>query len=550
MLKKDIVREVDGRFELTEKLPDSQLYNKDLAPVPLEKRTWRYYEFFAIWVGMSVCVPTWMLAASMIAAGFNWIISIGTIALGQLIILIPLVLNSFPGAKYGIPMPVLLRSSFGIFGANIPALLRGVVAAGWFGIQTMIMAFALDGIFVALSPQGYGSIAGIVGFFNLPAHLVISFFISWIITVVICYYSPPGKSAPGIKWLNDISAPILLLIGIGLLWWAFGEAGGDWGPILGQPTTASWAIWPAFLTAMVAYWAPIAINISDLTRFAKTQKVQYIGQTLGLPTTMTAYSFIGLAVTSATVLIYGEAIWDPVALMIKTENAFFIFVGLVFIILATLTTNITANMVAPINDFMHPIPKYLNWERTTILVGIIGIIMQPWRFLADPNAYIWTWLLGYGAFLGPVAGVLIADFWIIQKQHIKLDDLYSRKGYYDFRGKTDYVAIVALLIMAALIIFYATKGLILGSGWPAWLSTGVMVLGILGAIYLDIADKKGINMCGALSLYLGIVLAVGAQLIVPGLGMYTWFIGIFIAFIAYYLIHTYWYGKKFPPLIK
>lgn len=550
MTKKGIVREVEGRFELTEDLPTSQLYNKDLAPVPLEKRTWRYYEFFAIWVGMSVCVPTWMIAASMIAAGFNWVISISTIALGQLIILIPLVLNSFPGAKYGIPMPVLLRSSFGIFGANIPALLRGVVAAGWFGIQTMVMASALDGILVALSPQGYGGITGVIGFFNLPAHLVISFLISWIITVIICYYSPPDKSAPGIKWLNDISAPILLLIGIGLLWWSFAEAGGDWGPILGQPTTASWAIWPAFLTAMVAYWAPVAINISDLTRFAKTQKVQYVGQTLGLPTTMTVYSFIGLAVTSATVVIYGEAIWDPVALMIKTQNAFFIFIGLVFIILATLTTNITANMVAPINDFMHPLPKYLNWERTTVLVGIIGIIMQPWKFLADPNAYIWTWLLGYGAFLGPVAGVLIADFWMIQKQHIKLDELYSRKGYYDFRGKTHYGSIMVLLIMAGLIIFYAENGLILGSGWPSWLSTGVMVLGILGAIYLDIADKKGINMCGALSLYLGIVIAVGSQLIISWLGMYTWFIGIIVAFLSYYLIHNSWYGKKFAPLAK
>ncbi len=550
MTKKGIVREVDGRFEFSETLATSQLYNKDLAPVPIEKRNWGYYEYFSMWVGMSVCVPTWMLAASMIAAGFNWVVAIGTIALGQLIILIPLVLNSFPGAKYGIPMPVLLRSSFGIFGANIPALLRGVVAAGWFGIQTMIMGFALDGILVALSPQGYGGMSGVIGFFNLPAHVVVSFIISWVMTVVICYYSSPGKSAPGIKWLNDVSAPILLVIGIGLLWWAFIEAGGDWGPILGQPTTASWSIWPAFLTAMVAYWAPLAINIADLTRFAKSQKVQYIGQTLGLPTTMTLYSFIGLGVTSATVLIYGEAIWDPVALMIKTGNVFFVYVGLVFIILATLTTNITANMVAPINDFMHPLPKYLNWERTTILVGIIGIIMQPWRFLADPNAYIWTWLLGYGSFLGPVAGVLIADFWVIQKHHIKLEDLYTRNGYYDFRGKTNYGSIVALLIMAGLIIFYATKGLILGSGWPSWLSTGVMVLGILGAIYLDIADKKGINMCGALSLYLGIVVAVGLQLIVPVFGMYTWFTGIIVAFLSYYLIHKYWYGNMFPAIIK
>jgi len=494
-MAKSIVKEMDGRFELTQELPDSQLYNKDLAPVPFAKRTWGYYEFIAIWVGMSVCVPTWMLGASMVDAGFNWAIVVGTIALGNLIVLIPMILNSFAGAKYGIPFPVFLRSAFCIYGANIPALLRAVVAIGWFGIQTMVMAFAIDGILVELSPTGYGGMAGSVGFFNLPAHTVISFFISWIMTVVICYYSSPKHSAPGVKWLNDISAPILIVIGLGLLWWGYTKAGG-WGPILNQPTTASWSIWPAFLTAMVAYWATLAINISDLTRFAKNQKVQYIGQTVGMPTTMTLYSFIGVAVTSATVVIYGAAIWDPVALMIKTGSLFFIYIGLIFVILATLTTNIAANMIAPINDVMHVYPKKLNWEVTTIIISIIGILMQPWRFLADPNAYIWTWLLVYGAFLGPVAGVVVADFWLIRKQTIKLDDIYQKDGYYDYKTTANPIMTILLLISAGLIMWFSTLGLVLGTGWPSWITTAVLVLGALGGIYLGYSKVHGVNMVG------------------------------------------------------
>jgi len=548
-MAKSIVKEENGRFELTETLPDSQFYNTDLAPVPFAKRTWGYYEYIAIWVGMSVCVPTWMLGASMVDAGFNWAIVIGTIALGQIIVLIPMVLNSFAGAKYGIPFPVFLRSAFGIYGANIPALLRAVVAIGWFGIQTMVMAFAIDGILVELSPTGYGAMTGTIPFFNLNAHTVISFLLSWIMTVVICYYSSPKKSAPGVKWLNDLSAPLLLLIGIGLLWWGYSKAGG-WGPILSQPTTASMAVWPAFLTAMVAYWATLAINISDLTRFAKNQKVQYIGQTLGMPTTMTLYSFIGVAVTSASVVIFGSAIWDPVALMIRTGSVFFIYVGLIFVILATLTTNIAANMVAPINDVMHVYPKKLNWEVTTIVISLIGILMQPWRFLADPNAYIWTWLLGYGAFLGPVAGVVIADFWLIRKQTIKLDDIYKNNGYYDFKKTANPIMTVLLVICAGLIMYFSTKGLILGTGWPSWITTAVLILGVLGSIYLGYSKTHGVNMVGAVSLFLGIVVSMGLPLVVPAAGMWTWFIGLFISLVLYYVLYPAWYAKDFSPVPK
>jgi NCS1 family nucleobase:cation symporter-1 len=542
-----IVREVNGMFELTEDLPRSQFYNRDLAPVKLAKRTWGYYEYFSMWVGMSVCVPTWMLGASMIAAGFDWLTTIFTIFLGNLIVLVPMVLDSFAGTKYGIPFPVFLRSSFGLFGANIPALLRGIIACGWFGIQTMIMAFAIDGILVALYP-GWAEVKAMVPFFDLPAHTVWSFALSWIVTVVICYVSPPWKASPGIRWLNNFSSPILILIGVGLLWWAASKAGGM-GPILDQPRTAPWSKWPAFLTAMVAYWSTLAINIPDLTRFAKNQKVQYMGQSLGLPPTMTAYSFFGVAVTSATVVIYGEAIWDPVKLMIKTEIPFFIFVGLIFVILATLTTNITANMVSPINDFMNLAPKALNWERTTILIGLIGILMQPWKFLADPKAYIWTWLLGYGAFTGGIAGVIIADYWIVRKQAIKLHDLYLAEGYYKFaEDKVNWLAVVyGLFLVVCTVVLWQQKA-ILGEGWPSTLTSIVLVLGLLAGIYFYVSKIKGVNFAGVLALFSGVVGSLVLSKLSATLGQWTWFTGAFIGLFAYIILYNVWYGKHHPPV--
>jgi NCS1 family nucleobase:cation symporter-1 len=542
-----IVREVNGMFELTEELPRSQFYNRDLAPVKLAKRTWGYYEYFSMWVGMSVCVPTWMLGASMIAAGFDWVTTIFTIFLGNLIVLIPMILDSFAGTKYGIPFPVFLRSSFGLFGANIPALLRGIIACGWFGIQTMIMAFAIDGILAALWPS-WNEVKAVVPFFELPAHTVWAFALSWIATVVICYVSPPWKASPGIRWLNNFSSPILILIGVGLLFWAASKAGGM-GPILEQPRTAPWSKWPAFLTAMVAYWSTLAINIPDLTRFAKNQKVQYLGQSLGLPPTMTAFSFFGVAVTSATVIIYGEAIWDPVKLLIKTEIPFFIFVGLIFVILATLTTNITANMVSPINDFMNVAPKFLNWERTTILIGLIGILMQPWKFLADPKAYIWTWLLGYGAFTGGIAGVIICDYWIIRKQTIKLHELYIKEGYYNFaEDKTNWIAVVYGLFLVAVTIYLWSQKAILGEGWPSTLTTLVLVLGLLAGIYFYISKVKGVNFAGVLALFTGVAGSLVLSMASTTLSQWTWFTGAIIGYLAYYILYKAWYGAHHPEV--
>ena len=266
---------------------------------------------------------------------------------------------------------------------------------------------------------------------------------------------------------------------------------------------------------------------------------------------MTAYSFIGVAVTSASVVIYGQAIWDPVKLMIQTGSSFFIFVGLIFVILATLTTNITANMVSPINDFMNLAPKQLNWERTTILIGLIGILMQPWRFLTDPKAYIWTWLLGYGAFTGGIAGVIIADYWAVRKQNLKLHDIYIAEGYYKFaEDKVNWVAVAyGLFLVVCTIVLWQQKA-ILGEGWPSALTTLVLVLGLLAGIYFYVSKIKGVNFAGVLALFSGVVGSLVLAKISPVMAQWTWFTGAIIGYIAYVVLYGAWYGKHHPAIPK
>jgi nucleobase:cation symporter-1, NCS1 family len=473
---RSIVREVDGRFEFVKELETSSLYNKDLAPTPIAGRTWSYYEYASIWIGMAVCVPTWMLGASMIAAGFDWVTTMITIALGNIIVLVPMVMNSFPGAKFGIPFAVLLRSSFGVYGTNIPSLLRGGVAAGWFGIQTWIGGAGIDALLTMLVPA----------WANVPAHTWIAFAAFWAMNMAVCWYAPPGKSMPAVKLMADYAAPVLLLIGVGLLWWAISAAGGL-GPILSQPSTASMAMWPAFLTAMVAYWATMALSIADITRFAKSQKVQYWGQILGMPTTMTIYAFFGVAVTSATVVIYGQAIWDPIEVMTRTGSPLFIFVGLVFIILATLTTNVTANIVAPAYAISNLAPSRISWRAGALITGVIGVIMQPWRLLESYGAYVFDWLGSYGGILGPIAGIMIADYWLCRRHKLHLHDLYLAEGRYRY-----------------------------------W---------------------KGLNPAGVFALAVGIA---ASFLPLEFIALWRWFVGAFVGLVAYWLAYEFYLVKAFP----
>jgi nucleobase:cation symporter-1, NCS1 family len=409
------------------------LYNSDLAPVSPSARTWRAYNFACLWIGMSVCIPTYMLASGLIAGGMSWRQAVGTILLGNLIVLVPMLLNGHAGAAYGIPYPVLARASFGVRGANIPAMLRALVGCGWFGIQTWIGGQAIHTMLGIAWPTLGGS----------ETSLWICFGVFWALNVYVVW-----KGLDLIRLVENVSAPFLLIMGVVMLWWVVRLAGGM-GPVLSSPGKFRsglelWRFFVPSLTAMVGFWATVALNIPDFTRYARTQRAQVWGQALALPTTMTLFAFIGVAVTSASVLIFGEAVWDPIVLIARLGRPIVALVALLVIATATLTTNVAANIVPPANDFANLNPRRISFRTGVLATGIIGVIMMPWKLLGSAHVYIFGWLIGYSSLLGPVAGIIITDYIVLRRRKLDIDGLYSVTGPYRYTKGVNWRAVHSL----------------------------------------------------------------------------------------------------------
>ncbi|MGZ3332727.1 MAG: NCS1 family nucleobase:cation symporter-1 [Gemmatimonadaceae bacterium] len=421
---------------------NSPLWNPDLAPTDPSRRTWSTYNIAALWIGMSVVITTYTLASGLMEQGMTWSQAMITILLGNVIVLIPMILNAHAGTKYGISFPVLCRASFGVRGANVAAILRAIVACGWFGIQTWIGALALDALFKAAWPA-WGQI---------PGSTAIAFAIFWGIQIAIIL-----KGTEGIKVLESWSAPLLLGGGALLLLWAI-RNGGGLTHILSESQKLQkghgefWAIFPAALTANVGYWATLSLNIPDFTRYAKSQRSQALGQALGLPTTMTAFAFIGVAVTSATIVIFGKAIWDPIELVSRIGRAPVIIFAALVVLAAQLTTNMAANVVSPSNDFSNLSPRRISYVTGGLITAVLGIVMMPWKLYSDAAAYIFTWLLGYSSLMGALGGILIADYWIVRKQQLEVDDLFRLRGRYTYRDGINPRAIIALVLAIAPVV--------------------------------------------------------------------------------------------------
>jgi NCS1 family nucleobase:cation symporter-1 len=424
---------------------NSSLYSEDLAAIPQEKRTWNTWNYAALWISMSLCIPTYMLASSLIEGGMNWWQAILTIFLGNTIVLIPMILNGHAGAKYGIPFPVLARASFGIRGANIPAMLRAIVACGWFGIQTWIGGFALYQMFKIWFPSLENLPQIFPASFGLQTGPAITFFLFWLLNMSIVYLG-----VDSIKKLLVFKAFFLPLAALALLFWAI-NAGNGLGPILARPSkfSTSSEFWNFFfpgLTGMVGFWATLSLNIPDFTRYAISQKAQIRGQAIGLPSSMTLFAFIGVVVTSATFIIYGETIWDPIVLAEKFEGKFLVSFAMIAVAISTLATNIAANIVSPANDFANLSPAKINFRTGGYITGIIGILIFPWKLIADPNGYIFTWLIAYSSLLGPVGGIMIADYFFVRRKNLAVADLYSLDGKYTYKNGFNRNAIIALLL--------------------------------------------------------------------------------------------------------
>ncbi len=435
----------DGACELTQDVSGSAFYNRDMAPTSRAQRKWGMKDIAALWISMSACIPTYMLASSLIAEGMNWWQAVLTIFLGNTIVLVPMVLNAHAGTKYGIPFPVYCRASFGILGANVPALLRALVACGWFGIQAWIGGWAIYQI-LAIYVPAWKDLPEIGGL-GINAAQLGCFLFFWAINMVVIY-----RGIESIRVLLNIKAPLLILLGLALLAWAYQGAGG-FGPILAQPSKFEpdgpkagqfWQFFFPALTAMVGFWATLSLNIPDFSRYAYSQRDQIVGQALGLPTTMGLYSFIGVAVTSATVIIYRQEIWDPVVLVTKFTNPLILVVALFALCLATLATNLAANVVSPANDFAHLWPRRISFRTGGLITGVIGILIQPWKLVADPSGYIYTWLIAYSALLGAVGGILIADYFVIRRTRLDLAGLYVKEGPYWYLSGFNPVALFAL----------------------------------------------------------------------------------------------------------
>jgi NCS1 family nucleobase:cation symporter-1 len=423
-------------IEVREDLSASPLWNPDLAPTPLSRRTWSTYHIAALWIGMSVVITTYTLASGLMQQGMTWWQALLTILLGNAIVLVPMILNAHAGTKYGVSFPVLCRASFGVRGANVPAILRALVACGWFGIQTWIGGLALNVLLAAAFPAWAA----------LPGNIAIAFAIFWLVQVAIII-----RGLEGIKLLEAWSAPLLLGGGVLLLGWAIRSVGGL-GRILSESTRLQtshlpfWQLFPAALTANVGYWATLSLNIPDFTRYARSQRSQALGQALGLPPTMTGFAFIGVAVTSATIVLFGEAIWDPVVLIARIGSPVVIIFGALIVLVAQLTTNMAANVVSPANDFSSLAPRRISYITGGLITAVIGILMMPWKLYADAAAYIFTWLIGYSSLMGAIGGILIADYWVLRRRELSTPDLFKLDGRYTYSGGVNYRAMTALVL--------------------------------------------------------------------------------------------------------
>ncbi len=454
----ETIEHPDGRIELQadalKSIKNSPLYNEDLAPVPIGERNWTTYNYAALWISMAHCIPTYMLASGLISAGMNWWQALLTILLGNIIVLAPILLNSHAGTKYGIPFPVFARSSYGTIGSNFPAIMRAIVGCGWFGINAWIGGQALQTLFGSIIPNWSTMFGDKIGG-HYPTEWI-SFLLFWALNIAVVY-----RGMNLLRHVENWAAPFVLIMTALLLAWIVWAAGG-FGKLLedhGKFHTFG-EFFPVFipsLTAMIGFWATLSLNMPDFTRFGKSQKEQTIGQVVALPTTMVIFAAMGIIITSAALVVFpnmdAKDSWDPVKLVGQFSQPVVVAISMFTIVIATLSVNIAANVVSPANDFANAFPKWISFRTGGLITGIIGILMQPWKLLADPSGYIFSWLLGYSGGLGAIAGVMIADYWLVRNKNLNLADLYRTKGIY---GGWNWRAVVATLLGC----FFAWIGLI------------------------------------------------------------------------------------------
>jgi nucleobase:cation symporter-1, NCS1 family len=451
---------------------DPSLSNRDLAPTTPAQRTWGFYNYTALWFSMCMEITTYQLASSLIAKGMDWKQAIGTVLLGNLIVLVPMLLNAHAGAKYGIPFPVFIRAPFGVRGANLAAILRAVVACGWFGIQSWIGGTAIHAMLAVIWPAAAGS----------SGTLWTCFLGFWLLNMVVVW-----RGVESIRRLQAFGAPFMFVMAAALLIWVRIKAG-SFGEMLSTPsrfqsTGEFLAVFFPSLTAMVGYWATLALNIPDFTRYSKSQSAQSWGQAFGLPVAMVLYTFVGISVTSASAVLFGHPIWNPIELIGAFHQPLVAFIALVAILVATLNVNIGANVVSPSNDFSNLYPRLISFRTGGLITGFLGLAMCPWKLLATPDAYIFGWLVGYSGLLGPVAGIMVADYFLIRKTKLDVNSLYHREGVYYYTKGINPRAIAALVLgvtIALVGLFYEPLHFLYDYAWfVGFFTAGIVYVALM-----------------------------------------------------------------------
>lgn len=467
------IQHPDGRVELRalDAVHGSRLFNEDLAPVPVARRTWTTWDYAALWISMAHCIPTYMMASGLIEKGMSWWQALLTILLGNLIVLVPILLNSHAGTKYGIPFPVYARAAYGTVGSNLPAMMRALIACGWFGINTWVGGEALFIFFSKLYP-GWATLGGKLNGF--PAMQWVSFLLFWGLNILVIY-----RGMELVRRLERFAAPFVLVMTAILVGWAIWAARGL-GPIMERGGTLE-HFFPVFipaLTATIGFWSTLSLNMPDFTRYGRSQREQSVGQVVALPTTMTVFAAMGIMITSATVIIHGHAIANPIELGGMFENRVIVGIAMFTVVVATLAVNIAANVVSPANDFANAFPRLINFSRGGLITGVIGILVMPWELLKNTARYF-SWLGGYSGSLGAVAGVLIVDYWILRRTDLDLTALYTADGAYRYRRGWNVPATAATLIGAVVAL--------LGAFWepmrPIYDWSWFIGFGLAGGVY-------------------------------------------------------------------
>lgn len=449
--------ERDGLFELTDEaraeLTGSKYYNVDLEPTSISQRNWTTYNITALWVGMCICIPALSLSSAAIALGLSPWMAVFNVVLGNLIILIPMQLNSHAGTKYGIPFPIFARLTFGAVGAHVPAVMRGLVACGWTSVQAWVGGGAVAALLGTFIPF-FADPSVTVGLPGNPAVVVgqlIGFFLFMVFVIWVAY-----NGFENIKWVQNVGSPILVVVILLLLGWSVAQtsaAGISIGDVMAQGN--DWAaleanggiiyVFAACLTGNIAFWATMALNIPDFSRYAKSQKVQFRAQMYGVPIPMFVMAFVGAFFAQSTKLTMGQAMFDPTNVFYYVDNKLVVIICAIGVVIATITTCVAANVVAPANGFSNISPSRISYRKGVIITGILAtFVFQPWWIYGSGAAYIFTWMNNYGMILAPIAAVFVADYYIYKQRRIDVAGLFAgEKGRYWYTNGVNWAGIIA-----------------------------------------------------------------------------------------------------------